>query len=155
MGTTFAAWTGYSYIIIGQRRLPRLQDNLNVFILALGLLGINSTLGQASWMFFLAVCLYLLGVMYTVFYNFTTMRDMLPYPANWRDDQWLAWVLVPFIVVSGVASYLAYNGHLDERAEIAVALFLNVQHVAWIWVFYRWWKNMLRKSSREDSGTDV
>ena len=145
--TILAAWTGYSFVAITQARRPRLLDSVNVFGLALGILVLNSTIGQPTYWFFAAVTLYMVLAVYAVIYNMNLMAEVVPVEFNFRHWSPCIWSVVLYAPPYAVFSWLSFRGDLGNDLEMLFVFLAMTQPILWAMAFYRVWKDAMDRSA--------
>lgn len=145
LSALIAGWIGLSFVAIAQDRLPKIQDVLNVFILALSWYVMTSTLGMDIWWFFCAIWLYDgISVPATVYNgkafmeNASTSYDQRIIRRNW-------YILLPSLVIYPFAALMSARGILPFGIEIALLLYIPFRNVLWVYLFYNAWSKVINE----------
>ncbi len=141
-----STWTGYSFIAITQKRRPRVLDSINVFLVAVGLFLINSSIDQHPAFFFFVVAAYAWAAIYAVIYNFRMFLEVLPFEGSFADYKWTVFVLIPFALGFPIIGTLSVQNALNYEVQMFFGATAMIVPVAWTSVFYPTWKNLLNRA---------
>ena len=146
-GTILSAWTGYSFVAITQVRRPRLFDSINVFGLAIGILFLNSTIGQPHYWFFAAFSIYNLLASYAVVYNLQLLGDAMPFDLSFKDWAPCLYGVLLYVPPYAVIGWLSFRGVLSGTVELLMVLFAMTQPILWATSFYKVWRRAMDRAA--------
>jgi hypothetical protein len=141
----FSAWTGYSFISMTQQRLPRLLDSINVFLLALAIYMMNSTLGLEIWIFFCAAAIYLAIAIFSTIYNYQIFLENLSASYSWRIFSINVWISVLSVVICANAAWMSKQGLLPYILELCLIASLIIIASLWTYFFYKTWTKVVQE----------
>jgi hypothetical protein len=141
----FSAWTGYSFISITQQRLPRLLDSINVFLLALAIYMMNSTLGLEIWIFFCAAAIYMAISIFSTIYNYQIFLENLSASYSWRIFSINVWISVLSVVIYANAAWMSKQGLLPYILELCLIASLIIIASLWTYFFYKTWTKVVQE----------
>lgn len=143
LSCVFAAWAGHSFISMTQERLPKLLDSVNIFLLALGIYLLNSTLGMEIWYFFSALCIYLVFAMFATIYNVTALLRSLNTAHSWRIFLPMVLVIAFNFIVYPIGAWMSHEAVLSSAMEFALIVYVILSNVLWTYSFYHGWSKLI------------
>jgi hypothetical protein len=147
LSCVFSAWTGYSFISMTQERLPKLLDSVNVFLLALGIYLLNSTLGMEIWYFFSAFGIYMVLAIFATIYNFTALLRSLNTAYSSRIFLPNVLVIALNLIVYPIVAWMSHEGVLSSAMEFALIVYVILSNVLWTYSFYHGWSKLIHEEA--------
>ena len=149
-------WITFAYIAMLRHSVPTLWDSVNVFLLAISLFVINSTIElETNYQWFLALCTYIAIGGFIMFVNVSNavkepQLQSLRLLLSRYSPLMINYLSVPFFALVAVISY---NQVLTDFIELLIMLAALPILIIWMTWFLAIWRKLIKELEHDAATT--